>query len=114
MALHIEVDAREGQKAASGLARLYGSSSTKFPLGIQMQLVSEYREVKGNPTMTGKHMRLRMRQASFSSLITGHPNDDIMILDYDMNGITLRNLIMKIQSANPATPRNICHTVRQD
>ena len=42
MALHIEVDTKEGRKASRGLARLYESTANDFPLGIRMQLVSEF------------------------------------------------------------------------
>lgn len=103
MALHIEVDAEENKKASRGLSRLYGSASDKFPLGIQMHLVSEFRAVKGNPIMMGKHMCLRLRQSSFCPLMVGHPSDDIMMLDYHVEGKTLRQLVIWIQSYNPGT-----------
>ena len=114
MATHIEVDATDGKKASRGLARLYGSQSKTFPLGIRMRLVSEFREVKGNTTMMSKHTRLRVRQASFSALISGHPSDDIQLLDYEDGGITLRSLIMGIESRNPSTPGNLFHAVGKD
>ena len=114
MALHIEVDSKEMKKASKGLNRLYGSKSKKFPLGIRMRLVSEFREVRGNAIMVGKHSRLRVRQASFISLVEGHPSDDIQMLDYEDEGITLRGLIMDIQSRNPNTPGNLFHAVGKD
>lgn len=45
-------------------------------------------------------MRLRVRQASFNHLTIGHPNDDIMMLDYEATswGKTLRSMIVGIQS----------------
>ena len=55
-----------------------------------------------------------MRQASFTSLIDGHPSDDIQMLDYEDNGTTLRDMIMKIQSTNPQTPSNLFHAVGRD
>merc|ERR1740124_897094 len=58
MALHIDVASEDGKKTSRGLARLYGSKSGFFPLGIRIQLVSEFREVKGNAIMMGKHTRL--------------------------------------------------------
>ena len=79
-----------------------------------MRLVSEFREVKGNPVMMGKHMRLRVRQASFTALIGGHPNDDIMLLDYESEESTLRKMIMQIQSGNKDTPENLFYAVVQD
>ena len=51
MATHIEVDANDRKKAERHLGRIYGSQSKKFPLGIRMRLVSEFREVKGNLIM---------------------------------------------------------------
>ena len=114
MAIHIEVDSKEMKKASKGLNRLYGSKSTKFPLGIRMRLVSEFREVRGNSVMVGKHSRLRVRQASFISLIDGYPSEDIHMLDYEDEGITLRGLLMEVQSRNPKTPGNLFHAVGRD
>ena len=114
MAIHIEVDSKEMKKASKGLNRLYGSKSTKFPLGIRMRLVSEFREVRGNSAMVGKHSRLRVRQASFISLIDGYPSEDIQMLDYEDEGITLRGLLMEVQSRNPKTPGNLFHAVGRD
>ena len=114
MATHIEVSSDDRKKAARHLGRIYGSTSTQFPQGIRMRLISEFREVKGNPTMMGKHMRLRLRQASFMALCTGHPNDDIMLLDYVVEGKTLREMIMAIQSTNKLTAGNLFHAIGQD
>ena len=114
MALHIEAAANDAKKAKKGLARLYSSTARAFPLGIRMRLVSEFREVKGNPIMMGKHMRLRVRQASFISLIAGHTNDDIMLLDHKINGQSLRDMIMEIKSFNKETPGSLFHAVSQD
>ena len=114
MATHIEVDAKVAKKASRGLKRIYGSKSTLFPLGIRMRLVSEFREVKGNSSMMGKHTRLRVRQASFISLIDGYPSDDIQMLDYEDNGTTLRKMVMTIQSRNPKTPGNLFHAIGTD
>lgn len=114
MATHIEVEAKVAKKASRGLKRIYGSKSTLFPLGIRMRLVSEFREVKGNSSMMGKHTRLRVRQASFISLIDGYPSDDIQMLDYEDNGTTLRKMVMTIQSRNPKTPGNLFHAIGTD
>ena len=114
MALHVEVDAKEAKKAARGLAKFYSSSSVSFPLGIRMRLVAEFRDVKGNPIMMAKHARLRARQASFISVIAGHPNDDIMLLDHKVNGKSLRDMIMQIKSFNPDTPGTLFHSVGQN
>ena len=114
MALHLEVSATDTKKAARGLSRVYGSTSTKFPLGIRMRLISEYSEVKGNPVMMGKHMRLRLRQASFLAQMVGRPSDDIMLLDYTVNEVSLRGLIMGIQSRRKETPGNLFHAVGKD
>ena len=114
MATHIEVDANDRTKAERHLGRIYGSQSKKFPLGIRMRLVSEFREVKGNLIMMGKHTRLRLRQASFNAMCTGYPNDDIMLLDYAVGGKTLREMIMAIQSTNEATSGNLFHAIGQD
>ena len=116
MALHIEVASDDGKKASRGLARLYGSKSQAFPLGIRMRLVSEFREVKGNTIMMGKHTRLRVRQSSFLSMTIGHPADDIMLLDFIPKGqkVSLRSLIMGIQSQNGDTPGNLFHAVGKD
>ena len=66
--------------------------------------------------MMGKHMRLRVRQASYNHLTVGHLNDAIMILDYNSNGDggNLRSLIMKIQSLNSKTSENLFDTIGQD
>ena len=77
MAVHIEVDSDNSKTAARGLKELYSMSSIKFPLGIRMRLVSEYREVKGNPINSRKHTHLRIRQANFVNMLHGYPNDDI-------------------------------------
>ena len=114
MATHIEVDTKDVKKAKRGLNTLYGSKSTCFPLGIRMRLVSEFREVRGNSIMMSKHTRLRVRQASFISLIDGYPTDDIQMLDYEDEGQTLRDMIMSIQSRNPQTPGNLFHAVGRD
>ena len=116
MALHIEVATEDAKKASRGLARLYGCKSTSFPLGIRMRLVSEFREVKGNSIMMGKHIRLRVRQSSFLGMILGHPSDEIMLLDYipKRGKRTLRSLIMSIQSQNDKTPGNLFHAVGKD
>ena len=58
MAVHVECMTEEAKQASRGLKRLYGMSSTSFPLGIRMRLISEYCEVKGNPDNSGKHTRL--------------------------------------------------------
>ena len=63
MATHIEVDLKDAKKASRGLKRIYGSQSKSFPLGIRMRVVSEFKKVRGNLSMVGKHSRLRMRQA---------------------------------------------------
>jgi len=75
MAIHIEVALENGKKASRGLARLYGSKSGIFPLGIRMWLVSDFREVKGNVIRMGKHTRLRVRHSSFLSMTIGHPSN---------------------------------------
>ena len=59
-------------------------------------------------------MWLRVRRASFMSLCTGHPDDDSMLLDYDVGGCTLRGMIMEIQSMNKKTPGNLYHAIGQD
>jgi hypothetical protein len=114
MAIHLEVDSKKEKKARRGINRLYGSQSSKFPLGIRMRLVSEFREVRDNSVMMGKHTRLRVRQASFISLIEGNPSDDILMLDYNDGGLILRNLIMSIESRNPETPGNLFRAVGKD
>ena len=111
MTTHIEVDEKDAKKASRGLNRLYGSQSGSFPLGIRMRLVTEFREVRGNSLMVGKHTRLRARKASFTSLIDGYPSEDIQLLDYEDEGTTLRRMLMSIQSRNPQTPGNLFHAV---
>ena len=114
MALHIEVDSKEAKKAWRGLNRLYGRQSTSFPLDIRMRLVVEFKEVRGNATMIAKHTRLRARQASFTSAIEGTISEDIQMLDYEKEGMTLRDMIMSIQSRNSQTPGNLFHAVGRD
>ena len=114
MAIHIEVDKTVEKQAARRLSKIYGSSAIAFPLGIRMRLVSEFREVKGNPVMMGKHMRLRLRQSQFNHFTVGHPNDDIMLLDYESEGNTLRGLIMAIPSGDKKTPGNLFHAIGMD
>jgi len=82
MAAHIETAEENRKSVARGLSRLYGHTSTTFPLGIRIRLVSELREVKGNVINIGKYMRLRVRQEDFRAMIEGLPNDNIMQLDY--------------------------------
>jgi len=81
-----------------------------------MRLVSEFKEVKGNAIMMGKHTRLRVMQSSFLSMNIGYPSDDIMLLDFIPKGkiVTLRSLIMGIQIQNAATPGNLFHAVGKD
>ena len=114
MDTHIEVDAKEAKKASRGLNRLYGSQSKIFPLGIRMRFISEFREVRGNTVMMGKHTRLRVRQASVSSLIDRYPSDDIQMLDYEDEGTTLRTIIKPIQRRNSQTSGNLFHAVGRD
>ena len=117
MAVHVECMTEEAKQASRGLKRLYGMSSTSFPLGIRMRLVSEYRDVKGNPANSGKHTRLRVRQCNFLQMVQGCPNDDIGQLDWKepkLNNQSLRDLIMGINSDNPATPGTLFHGVGQD
>ena len=114
MALHIEVDSKEAKKAWRGLNRLYGRQSTSFPLDIRMRLVVEFKEVRGNATMIAKHTRLRARQASFTSAIEGTISEDIQMLDYEKEGMTLRDMIMSIQSRNSQTPGKLFHAVGRD
>ena len=117
MAVHVEVDSEDLKKAARGLKQLYSMSSTEFPLGIRMRLVSEYREVKGNTINSRKHTRLRIRQANFVNMLHGCPNDDICQLDWKANDLkekSLRDLIMEIQSNNKDTPGPLFHGVGQD
>ena len=114
MALHIEVDKTHEKQVARHLQRIYGSSAKSFPLGIRMRLVSEFRDVKGNPIMMGKHMRLRLRQSQFNHFAMGHPNDDIMMLDYDSEVMNLRKLIMAIESGEKSTPGKLFHAIGMD
>ena len=46
------------------------------------------------------HMFLRVLQTNFRSMTIGHPNNDIMMLDYDNYGHNLRAMIMETQSTN--------------
>ena len=114
MVTHIKVDSPDSKKAAQKLSRIYGSHLTKFSQGIRMCIVSEFREVKGNPTMVGKHMRLIVWQMSVMELCLGNPNDDVMLLDYKYGGQTLRSMVMSIQNDNEATPSNLYHAIGQD
>lgn len=115
MAAHIKTAEEHRKKVARGLSRLYGHASTNFPLGIRMRLVSEFREVKGNIVTMGKHMRLRVRQANFRTMIEDLPNDDIMQLDYSptKESKKLMEMIMAIESTNTTTPGKIFHAVGQ-
>ena len=116
MSLHLEVATEDSKKATRGLDKLYSRNSRIFPLGIRMRLVSEFRDVKGNVIMMGKHARLRLRQSKFLAMTVGHPADDIMQLDYIPTGqtSTLRSLIMSIQSSDAKTPGNLFHAVGKD
>ena len=73
MATHIEVDTNNRKQVARRLAVIYDSGSTMSPIGIRMRLVSDFRDVKGNSTLIGKDMHLRVRQASFISIQTTDP-----------------------------------------
>ena len=117
MAFHLEVDTKEAKKAERSLKRLYGTTSTAFPLGIRMRLISEYRHVKGNPTNSAKHTRLRLRQANFVRMVKGCPGDDIAQLDFrdaSLDNNSLRDMIMSINSSNPNTPGSLYHSVGLD
>jgi len=116
MDAHIETAEENRKSVARGLSRLYGHTPTPFSLGIRMRLVSEFREFKGNIINMGKHMRLRVRQANFRTMIEGLPNDDIMQLYYapTNDSETLREMIMDIKSSNTTTPGKLFHMVGQD
>ena len=117
MAIHIEADSDDSKKATRGLKELYSMSSTTFPLGIRMRLISEYRDVKGNSTNSKKHTRLRIRQANFAHMLHGCPNDDICQLDWKADNLkhkSLRELIMEIQSNHKDTPGTLFHGVGMD
>ena len=117
MAIHIETDTRNAKKVERGLKRIYSSQSTSFPLGIRMRLISEYRKVKGNPTNSAKHTRLRIRQANFLKMLNGCPGDDIAQLDFKapkLGNQSLRDMIMAIQSNNDKTPGSLFHSVGMD
>ena len=115
MAIFIKVATLDGKKASRGLAMMYGSTVSDFPLEIRMRLVSEFREVKGNSIMMGKHTRLRVRQASVLSMMIGQPSDEIMQLEYapKRGAPILITMIMGINSSNPATPGNLVHALEK-
>ena len=116
MPIHIEVDTNDRKRAARRLFQVYISSLTDFQLGIRIRIVYEFREVNGNPITMEKHMRLRVRQASFNNLTVGRSNDGTMLLDYDskVDGVTLRSMIIEIQSANSKTCGNLFHVIEKD
>ena len=117
MAIHIEVDEKDASRAERGLKKIYGSSSQAYPLGIRMRLISEYRKVKGNPTNSAKHTRLRIRQAGWLQMTKGCPGDDIAQLDFPVSTLdnkSLRDMIMAIQSTNTETPGHLYHSVGLD
>ena len=43
-----------------------------------------------------------------------NPNDDIMLLDYEVEGKSLREMIMAIQSTNKTTAGNLFHAIGED
>lgn len=88
----------------------------KFILGNRMRLVSEFRKVIGNPTIMGKCIRLMVRYASFNHLTIGHPNNDIMMLDYEAACCrnSRRRMVVGTQSVNTKTPGNLFHVIGQD
>lgn len=106
MTAHIETKGENCKSVARSLSRLNSHSFIEFPLGIRMQLVSEFRNVKGNIVNMGKHMRLRVRQSNFQAMIEGLPNGDIMLLGYvpTTDSETLQEMIMAIDSTNKGTP----------
>ena len=59
-------------------------------------------------------MHLQVRHTSLSSMMDGLPNDNIILLDYRVEGKTLWQMIMSIKSSNPITPGNIYHAIGQD
>ena len=117
MAIHLEVDTKDAKKAERSLKKLYGTASTSFPLGIRMRLNPEYRQVKGNPTNSAKHTRLRVRQSNFLRMLKGCPGDDIVQLDFKLASLgnrSLQEMIMEIKSFNPSTPGSLYHAVGLD
>lgn len=76
--------------------------------------MSEFREVKGNLIMMGKHMRLRIHQASYNHWTVRHSNDDIALLDYESDERTLCSIIIKIKSTNKKKTGNLFCVNSQD
>ena len=74
--MHLECAKKDEHKAKKELGWIYGSFSKQFQLLIRIQLIAEYREVKGNLTNIKKVANLRAKQAHFTQqlfcLLGGH------------------------------------------
>ena len=113
-AIHLECDKKSDRKAKRELSKIYGSTSTDFPLGIRMRLIAEYRDVKGNIHNIKKLANLRGKQAHFCQKLGNELSEDILNLDvmHSKLKMTLREMIMGIQSWD-ANPSNLFHAVNE-
>ena len=111
MVVHIETAEEDRKALARGLSRIYGHTSTFFPLGTRIHLVSKFRRVSGNVGNMVKHTRLRVRCATFKSTTQGILNNGIILLDYRPKdeSKTLHEHIIKIQSTNKDIPGTLPH-----
>jgi len=99
-AVHLETAKVDEKKVKKELKILYGSKSTRFPLGIRMRLVAEYKDVKGNINNIKKVSNLRAKQTHFSAALQDDASDDIMNIDVQHSVLktSLREIIMGIKT----------------
>jgi hypothetical protein len=106
-AIHVEVDARFEQMDRHRMEDLYSTTlHGEFPLGIKLRLIPLYSEAT-IPSSAAELDRMRLCQAAFIENVRRDASDDILVLDFEdehqLGGITMRDLIMNIKSANHPT-----------
>ena len=102
-ALHIECDSTQVQRIKHKLAKLYGSSSKRFPDGTKMRLIPPYNTVISAESKE-KYGIVVARQAAFTAkLCTGQSWEFSQNLLLDLknrdSGRSLRTVLMDIKSS---------------
>jgi hypothetical protein len=102
-ALHIECDSTQVQRIKHKLAKLYGSTSKRFPDGTKMRLIPPYNTVISAESKE-KYGIVVARQAAFTAkLCTGQSWEFSQNLLLDLtnrdSGRSLRTVLMDIKSS---------------
>ena len=112
--MHLECACQDKQKAQRELAKLHGMGCSDFTLGIRMQLIDQYKDVKGNMTNIKKLEDLRGKQMHFCQKLGNGWSSDILNLDfvYSKLRMSLRETIMSIKIWD-INPSNLFHTINE-